>query len=179
MSLKKTPSQCFVIDASIAKAAGDFGSQHPIGSQCRDFLQKIRGVCHRMAWNNAIEAEWDRQQSNFTKTWFVSMFNLGKIRKVADAPRADFREAVVIHSPNEGATKAMLKDAHLIEAALETDRRIASLDDTARGHFSRMSQAYEELCAIHWTNPASERKACLEWLEAGAPEDADRLLDVG
>ena len=176
MSLKKTPSQCFVIDASIARAAGGFESLHPVGIQCRDFLQKIRGVCHRMAWNGAIKAEWDRHQSNFTKTWFVSMFNLGKIRKVADAPRADFREAVVDHSPSEGSTKAMLKDAHLIEAALETDRRIASLDEVARGHFSRLSGAHEDLSSIHWTNPASEQDGCLEWLEAGAPEDAARRL---
>src|SRR6185312_1123998 len=129
MSLKKKVSYCFVIDASIARAAGDVQSKHPIGTQCRAFLQKIRGVCHRMAWNDSIKREWERHQSKFANNWFVSMFSLGKIRKIPENQRVALREAIVNDTEDVGTIVAITKDAYIIEAALETDSRIASLDD--------------------------------------------------
>ena len=149
MSLKKTNSHCFVIDASIARAAGEFTSTHPIGSRCRSFLQSIRGVCHRMAWNDAIKAEWVKHESKFAKTWRVSMTSIGKTRTIDCATRAEFREAIAELAENEGAAKKMMDDAHLIEAALAVDRRIASLDETVRGHFGELSASCEDLRTIH------------------------------
>ena len=102
------------------------------------------------------------------------MFNLGKIRNVTNTPRDDLREAVLQHGPDVGASDAMTKDAHLIEAALETDRRIASLDDTTLGHFSRLSVAFTDIRTIHWTNP-TEGDGCLAWIEPGAADHSDRM----
>ncbi len=70
----------------------------------------------------------------------------------------------------------MLKDAHLIEAALATDSRIASLDETVRGHFSRLAASFAPLRRIMWVNPVTEGEKAVEWLEAGAKAERARRL---
>jgi hypothetical protein len=176
MSLKRVTSMCLVIDASIARAAGPPESKHPTGAVCREFLQKVRGVCHRVAWNDAIKAEWEKHQSTFAKTWFVSMFSLRKVRRVPDEPLDTFREAVEAHSDDAGVVAVMLKDAHLVEAALASDLRIASLDDTVRGHFCRMSSTCQELRQVFWVNPTTPDEGCIPWIESGAPDESSRTL---
>jgi hypothetical protein len=176
MSHKTVPSVCFVIDASIARAAGPPESKHPTGMLCREFLQKIRSICRRVAWNDSIKAEWEKHQSAFARTWFVSMFNLRKVRLVPNETDERFREAIRGHSSDAGVVEAMLKDAHLIEAALATNRRIAALDQTVRGHFGRMTATYSSLLQIVWVNPVLEGVTCFEWLESGAVEEPDRQL---
>jgi hypothetical protein len=79
-------------------------------------------------------------------------------------------------SSNAGVVEAMLKDAHLIEAARATDRRVAALDETVRGHFGRMTTTYSKLLQILWVNHVLEGVTCFEWLESGAEEEADRQL---
>jgi hypothetical protein len=66
------------------------------------------------------------------------------------------------HGPLE--REAILKDAHLIEAALSADRIVASLDETARTLFQTT-----ELNVVTWVNPVSERARIKAWLEEGAP----------
>jgi hypothetical protein len=176
MSHKKVNSACFVIDASIARAAGPPDSKHPTGAICREFLQQIRGICHRIAWNAPIKAEWEKHQSAFARTWLVAMVRLRKVRHVNDEPVEQFREAIRLHSTDEGVVRVMLKDAHLVEAAFAADCRVAALDETVRGHFSRMSAAFVDVQRIMWVNLVSETEACTEWIESGAPETAERFL---
>jgi hypothetical protein len=176
MSHKKITSVCFVIDASIARAAGPPESQHPTGALCREFLQTIRGVCHRIAWNASIKAEWDEHGSKFATAWLVSMVNLRKRRPVPDEVNEEFREIISRHSTDAGTVAVVLKDAHLIEAAWASDCRIAALDETVRAHFCRICAACSELQRIQWANPVAEGKACIEWVEAGALDEAARFL---
>jgi hypothetical protein len=49
----KVRSRVLVIDASIARAAGD-ASQHPTAQNCCDFLQAVLDLCHRMALTEPI-----------------------------------------------------------------------------------------------------------------------------
>src|SRR5437868_1270443 len=138
MSKKKIRTCCLVIDASIAHAAGTLESRDPTGMHCRDFLMTVRGVCHRMAWSEAIAAEWNEHQSSFAAQWLVCMMNITKLRPVKDELSEELREAIE-DSEDPNVVAIMLKDAHLIEAALATDSRLAALDETARGHFSRLA----------------------------------------
>lgn len=177
MSKKRAKTRCLVIDASIAHAAGDSESLAPTGRRCSDFLIDVRGICHRMAWSEAIKAEWDRHRSIFAGQWLVSMMNLKKLRPVKDESSEALREAIAEHSRDENIADIMLKDAHLIEAALATDLSIAALDDTARGHFSRLAASYEALRQIIWVNPSIEEEQVIEWLNTGAPAERSRWLD--
>jgi hypothetical protein len=176
MSHKKVASVCFVVDASIARAAGMLTTKNPTGKACREFLQKIRAVCHRIAWNASIKAEWEKHASNFTTTWLVSMVNLRKRRPVPDKVNEQFREIIRGHSNDAGTVEAVMKDAYLIEAAWASDCRIAALDETVRTHFCRMCADCSELRRVLWVNPVAESESCIEWVEAGALEEEARSL---
>jgi hypothetical protein len=176
MSKKKARTWCFVIDASIARAASSLESRHPTGRNCRDFLIAVRGICHRMAWSEGIKAEWDKHESAFAFQWRLSMMKLNKLRPVKDEMLEDLREAIAAHSEDRNVVEIMVKDAHLIEAAFTTDSRVAALDETVRSHFSRLAATFELLRGVLWVNPATEGEAAIDWLKAGAPAQRARCL---
>jgi hypothetical protein len=176
MSKKRAKTYCIVLDASIAHSAGTLETSSPTGMRCRDCLIAVRSVCHRMAWSEAIKAEWDRHQSTFAGQWLVTMMNLKKLRPVKDERLEELRAAIEEHSEDKNVARIMLKDAHLIEAALATDARIASWEDTVRGHYRRLAASHEPLRRIIWVNPASEEEQVIEWLEEGAPAQRSRRL---
>ncbi len=64
----------------------------------------------------------------------------------------------------------------LIEAALAADRIVASNDDTVRHLFSSASQKVAALRQVMWVNPTTEEEKPIEWLEGGAPDEAERHL---
>jgi hypothetical protein len=70
----------------------------------------------------------------------------------------------------------VLKDCHLVEAALATDLRVASLDDRVRGHFGRLAGTIDVLRPILWVNPAIAEERVVDWLESGAPDQKRRRL---
>jgi hypothetical protein len=176
MSKKRIKSCCLVIDASIGHAAGTLASPSPDARRCSDFLIAVRSVCHRMAWSEPIKAEWDRHQSRFTVQWLVTMMNLNKLRPVKDELHAELRNAIAEHSTDQNVIAIMLKDAHLVEAALSTDLRLASLDEASRGHFGRLSVTFNPLEKVFWVNPAFQDEETITWLENGARADRRRRL---
>lgn len=176
MSKKKTPTRCLVIDASIARAAGSQESKHPTGILCRDFLMALRGICHRIAWTEAIKLEWDKHDSAFARQWRISMLKLDKLRRVEESAVPEVRPIIHEHCDDAGILAIVLKDCHLIEAALATDSRVASLDDQVRGHLSALAAAIDELRSILWVNPAVPDERAVEWLEKGAPNEKKRRL---
>jgi hypothetical protein len=129
-----------------------------------------------MAWSQAIKAEWDKHQSRFAAAWLVTMMNLKKLQPVQDEPLEEPRAAIEEHSHDENVVKIMLKDAHLVEAALATDLRLAALDETARGHFSRLAATLASLRRVIWVNPDREDEQAIDWLEEGARPERGRRL---
>ena len=95
------------------------------------------------------------------------------VRLVPDATLRD-RLDDVAHSDN--ARDAMYRDVCLIEAALATDRTVASLDEQVRALFRQAAYRVGELRAIVWVNPEREEDDPLLWLERGAPVEPDRML---
>jgi hypothetical protein len=176
MTKKKIPSRCLVIDASIAEAAGTTEPRHPNAAICREFLTAVRRICHRVAWSEAITAEWEKHKRAFAAQWLVSMRSIGKLRPVRDESVQELREAIQEHSTDSNVVEKMLKDAHLFEAALATDMRVASCDENARGHFSRLAAGFHLLRPIMWVNPITEGELAVDWLEQGAPSKPSRRL---
>lgn len=179
MSKKKTPPWCLVIDCSIGHAASDSPLSDSIAAlHCAEFLAIVRNEGYQMAWSNAIEHEWERHQSTFAVQWLASMMSLKKLRRLAVAESKDLRERVEELCIDAAVIPIVLKDCHLIEAALATDSRIASTDDNARGHFTGLAQNIEMLRAILWVNLAKKGERAIAWLEAGAPAQKKRCLHV-
>jgi hypothetical protein len=173
-------SMAIVIDANIAQAAGS--KQTGDSKACRDFLDEVRKVCHRMVMTPAITQEWDKHQSSFALRWRTSMQSKKKLVFFKSDPRNEELRILVENSgalQNEGEREHLRKDCHLIEAALVTEFRIASSDMHARGLFSRLCNEFADLRRIIWTNPCIESEPVIMWLRAGAKDDLAQCLGYG
>jgi hypothetical protein len=124
--MAKVRSQSLVIDASVAQAAGPQGATHPTAKHCRDFLLVAEEVCHRMVFTPAVEEEWNEHQSGFARRWRRSMFARKKIDRFEAPADTAFRGQLERVATTEKQKEAMLKDAHLIEAARAAGSRRCS-----------------------------------------------------
>ena len=70
----------------------------------------------------------------------------------------------------------MLKDIHLIEAALLTDRVVVSNDNKVRNHFNSVSTTVHHLKLISWLNPTNADEDVVRWLWEGAVEEDFRKI---
>ena len=84
--MAKVRSRVLVIDASIARAAGEV-SMHPTSRDCREFLQAVLRLAHRMAMTARIQEEWNKHQSNFARRWRTAMVARRRIDFVEVAPQ--------------------------------------------------------------------------------------------
>jgi hypothetical protein len=92
------------------------------------------------------------------------MYARKKVVELQVAIDDDFRERLSGQGRSSEQREAVRKDLHLIEAALQADRIIVSLDENARMLFQ-----VQELHPIIWVNPVSEHLRIQSWLEHGAP----------
>lgn len=72
--------------------------------------------------------------------------------------------------------RAILKDAHLVEAACQTDRIVISRDETVRDLFRRACPELHEIRDICWANPEIEDERVVDWLVSGARSEVARRL---
>ena len=86
-----------------------------------------------------------------------------------------FRAGLEANVSNATDRAAMLKDIHLLEAALATDNIVVSRDDSARGLFSKTARVVHAISSTVWVNPAEEVDPRL-WLDNGAEPDQERML---
>lgn len=162
-------SKRIVVDASVARAAGGQDASFPVSKNCRDILLAVLEVCHRVVMTPAINEEWKKHQSNFARAWRVRMEARKKVLREQDLPQEELREKVAAAVPNDKRHEAVLKDFHMIEAALLTDRRVLSLDEVVRRLLSSAAANVGELRNVLWMNPADDSKEIVAWLARGAP----------
>jgi hypothetical protein len=129
-----------------------------------------------MAWTESIKAEWDKHRSIFAMQWRTAMESMGKVRDLQVNESADLRNEIATRCESGEIAAIVLKDCHLIEAALAGDSRVASLDDTVRGHLSGLAASVVSLRNVSWVNPVNEDEKAVEWLEKGAPAQKRRRL---
>jgi predicted nucleic acid-binding protein len=172
--MKSADSKRLVIDASIARAAGR--TDHPISKACRIFLEGVLNICHHVVLTEEIREEWSRHQSNFTLVWRSSMVARKKVAWHKIAQNDVFRTEIQNLDFSEKECAAVLKDAHLVEAALKTDLTVVSLDETARGLLRKAAQNVKPLKQVLWVNPTKDEEHTMEWLEGGAKGEEARQL---
>lgn len=59
------------------------------------------------------------------------------------------------------------KDLHLVQAALQTDRVIITLDHRARLGFEGLEGRVESIRRLRWLDPAREHDEIYRWLKGG------------
>lgn len=170
-------SRQIVVDSSVARSAGD--TDHPDSVMCREFLNSMLRICHKVVWSPEIKQEWDKHASRFTSSWLVAMQSKRKIIRVAvDSGKRDALVELIGQADDWPASwrEAALKDLLLVSAAFESDELVASADDKVRVLYARLSDKSVELGRVVWVNPRSASEEAVRWLEAGARRTADRRL---
>ena len=169
-------SRRLVIDASAARAAGGEEATYPTSKHCRDLLQAVLTICHRVVLTRDITREWNAYQSRFARLWRVSLLARKKVYHADIAIDQDLHNKIESSTASARAQEARRKDLLLIAAALHTDNTVISLDETARTHFVVASGTVGELRNIIWVNPGMAGEDTIIWLQNGAkPEKVFRL----
>lgn len=177
--MRARDSKRLVIDADVAQASGSETATHPRAEHCRDFLNAVLSLNHRMVITEQINNEWKNHQSRFARRWRVSMDARKKIDRIDPSENAELQTKVTTTTNNESEIAALQKDFHLLQAALATDQTVISLDETVRGLFKRASQSVGEIQHIIWVNPdRTAEEQPIDWLQNGALPEPHRQLSA-
>lgn len=152
--MTRKPSKRLVIDASVARAAGE--TEHPVSSSCRRFLQDVRDICHRAVVTPTIDEEWERHQSRFFRKWCRSMTAKKKLEKITPNPLN-----LDLDCFGQEERNAIEKDLCLLEAAIAADKMLVTLDDSLRAALESTPQGRRFLKQLHWCNPPRDGSGCL------------------
>ncbi len=174
----KGTSKRLVIDASVARSAGDEGATYPTSVHCRDFLLAVLDICHILVMTPDIKEEWNNHQSRFARKWRSKMVAKGKFEFLDIPINEELWNKIDEIAGSNRQRAEMFKDLRLLEAAIATDKTVISLDDnTARTFFSKAASQVDELKDIVWVNPDKiEEEKPIEWLRDGAKHEPERLL---
>lgn len=168
-----------VIDACVAQAAGGEDATFPLSKQCRDFLRAVYEICHRLVLTPEIRDEWKQHSSRFTRKWLRWMDGPRKIDRLGSAIDQQLRDDLEKVAGNRSDADNMLKDVHLIEAALATDQTVVSWEKRSRKLFAAAAARLASLGSIVWVDPSIQSEDTIAWLKEGAkPENHRKLADL-
>lgn len=123
-----------------------------------------------------ITDEWNKHKSAFARTWLVSMTARKRVLRVEPEQMTELRQRVQEITDSQKERDAMLKDFHLIEAALATDHTVIALDEIVRALFGMACQTMGQMKSVVWVNPDKPEEQPFAWLEAGAEPEKHRQL---
>ncbi len=169
-----------VVNASVARAAGGVDATDSVSINCTEFLETFRDESsHHVVMTFELSEEWDENQSNFAAEWLGNMIATRRFHYIELTQNRALYDEIEATAVEEKDINAMLKDFHLLGAALATDQIIVSLDETIRGLFKRASQQVGEIRYIIWVNPdRTAEEQPIIWLQNGALPEAHRQLSA-
>jgi hypothetical protein len=174
--MRTEDSRRLIVDACVMASAGEEDAEHPTSRQCRDFLVAVFEICHKAVYTPEMSKEWRQGTSRFARRWRTSMERRGKLLPLPSVihPELDREVAALRLTASERA--ALLKDLHLIKAALAADKTIISWERRSRDLFTRAAQDVSMLSGIVWVDPTEDPATAIQWLQQGAPPEEQRLL---
>jgi len=179
-----------VVDASIAGGTGG-GTVTPDSPQekCRRCLRAVQANRYGIYFHPQTWEEWRRHRSEYSKQWLQEMYSRKRvtIRSEEETPASNFGvriqrlvgRKIGYEILSDAVCTIMLKDCHLLEAALNADQVVISLDDKVRFHFMAVSEVIAEITPIVWVNPNKAEEEVVAWLQAGAEPERHRQLGFG
>jgi hypothetical protein len=165
-----------VIDACVGCSAG-LGVADSLA--CREFLQVVFKAGIVFHASGDVMSEWSKHAGSFGVSWLAQMASAGRLQMLPMAltgSRVRIRVEMLGTSSTCREASSMIKDLHLIEAALTADGRVASRDEASRSLFQRAAGFVHELTSIYWANPTILSDDASDWVLAGCPARADLRL---
>lgn len=177
--MPRSYSKKLVVDKDVFCAAGLKSDPKSRSFVCRNILDAIFEICHRVVISKDINREWrhdlDQHPARYGFAWLAKMQSKRKVIKLENDELTEIKLDSITASVNCEA--AIRKDIHLVEAALASDIRIISMDEAVRKCLSKTLDQFENLKPLLWVNPERESDKCLAWLKAGAPLRKKLRLD--
>lgn len=171
---KVVKSRQLILDADIMRSAS--GNENDLAIRCRDVLEAIQAAGHEVMRSPAIEAEWDKHASGFALGWITRMQSRRRLKEEEEEAETGLAGALAHLAVSAAEQKIMLKDCHLLEAAVASGQRIISKDEAAYFHFYHASSTISQLRTIMWASPMRPADACANWLAAGAKPETKRKI---
>ena len=184
---KSKISRQIVIDTSVLHEAG-LRSNSPSSVICRNILDDILAICHKIIFSDLAQKEWDNHKKAYTSKWLNQMRKKGKYKKLELSKEFNFQKndqqfsdllRTIDNNPDLTPKQkdAAKKDAFIIFNALKADHIVISIDKPAQKHFSLLSKKYKTIEQIHWINPSLlDSNDLRKWLEDGTPPNNEWML---
>lgn len=168
-----------VVNASVACAAGGVNAKATESISCTEFLETFRDKTpHHVIMTPELLKEWQDHQSNYAATWLSNMISIDRFDFIELPEAKTFSNEIEATATLQKDINNLLKDLHLIQAALKTDMTVISLDENIRSLFAKASKQVDAIKNIIWVNPNHTAEHPIEWLEKGAPPENHRLLST-
>ena len=176
MKAKKVRPRVLVIDSDVVATAT--GNENPRSMSCLLTLNTVLQVGHKVLLTPAIATEWNNRFPKFAGRWLVQMKSRGSLVEVDDEPDTGIAGALRKLPVHPDILAIMLKDKHLLEAALLAHQTVLSMDETAYYHFYAAANAISQIRPVMWTNPERAVDDCVTWLISGARPETNRRIGI-
>lgn len=178
-----------VIDTSVACAAGERGAEGTSARPALDALIAVERGAFAVVFSRELLREWGKSDpespsdpvatesqtgarrqghaSRYAKKWLASMISERRLHLIDEAwPEEERLLAAAATLLKDGRVEAVAKDAHVVRAAMVTDRRVVSLDRKQRACLCALRQGIPELKSLYWV--LADEAIALPWLRGGA-----------
>lgn len=174
MSRKQIPQgHQVIIDADIMHSAS--GRENDLAIRCREILDEVLNSEHELVRTPSMKVEWDNHATRYSLNWLRLMQSRRRLLDIEEV-ETGLAGAVTNLTILPAEKQIMLKDCHLLEAALASGERIISKDEAAYFHFYHASGTISQLRKIMWASPMRPKDTCAEWLAAGAKPETKRKI---
>jgi predicted nucleic acid-binding protein len=165
-----------VVDADIMRAAGV--SEKPNAANARMILESIQQCGHYIVMAKPINDEYKRHQSKFAGRWKNQMISQMRAKFVHYKENPTLRALLIQALPddNDAAEAAVIKDAHLLEVALEHGQRIVSKDKKAKNNFQHACAIKGDHRSLLWADATEKPTEVIEWIKNGCTEQNEWRL---
>ncbi|MCU4395755.1 hypothetical protein [Acinetobacter junii] len=148
----------FIIDADIIRSAGY--SEHPISSTSRNLLEEVIKHKGETVYCKTLMAEWRKHKSTYSTRWIASMMSKKKLILIPVKTEAkDFLDSL----EESKDKKVALKDAHLVDLAIASNKIIFSNDTNAKNAFSKLLDNRSNFKKIYWLSPRDDMNIILNY----------------
>lgn len=166
-----TDQVAVVVDADVLRAAGS--TDHPSSRLARQALEAIRSGKHRLVLCGPLQREYKQNESLFARRWRSNMVARKQLQRWDYVEDSALRNLLVDVLPEDATSQrtAVLKDAHLLEAAAATGQRIVSKDAKAKALFQKACPKLKEHGRLLWGDLTEQPEGTIEWIAQGCKDD--------
>lgn len=172
----------FVVDTCVSRAAGGEQAAHPTSQHSRAFLRLLQDGGHSVAFDAEGLDEWKQHRSRFAYTWLSAMYARKRVVRIQKETGEHVRAQLAgVADLEQHHRRAIDKDAHIVGAAMSSDRMLASIDDRLLKALLTVLTVCGSMTCIRglvWIDVLRYCDELAAWVGVGAPLKKLPVADV-